>query len=155
MGALSPLMGIQSRYSGLPRGTAVSPLTTYSKWWSRWGSNPRPPDCEPGALPIELLPHAPFMAKVRTLGDENATHDFQSCTFDHSVISPQYRKLHGGEGGFEPSGDLTATTVSRPPRSTTPHLSTIFFSYVYEQKRPSTARHFRPPTAHLAPHSDD
>ena len=25
-------------------------------WWSRWGSNPRPPDCEPGALPTELLP---------------------------------------------------------------------------------------------------
>ena len=27
------------------------------KWWSRWESNPRPPDCEPSALPTELLPH--------------------------------------------------------------------------------------------------
>ena len=27
-------------------------------WWSRWGSNPRPPHCERGALPTELLPHA-------------------------------------------------------------------------------------------------
>ncbi len=26
-------------------------------WWSRRGSNPRPPHCERGALPTELLPH--------------------------------------------------------------------------------------------------
>ncbi len=26
-------------------------------WWSRRGSNPRPPHCERGALPAELLPH--------------------------------------------------------------------------------------------------
>jgi hypothetical protein len=70
-------MGIRSRYSGLRvQGTANSPSSTTSnqslanqhpvrgnpagapgrKWWSRWGSNPRPPDCEPGALPTELLP---------------------------------------------------------------------------------------------------
>src|ERR1700710_2315292 len=27
------------------------------KWWSRRDSNPRPPRCERGALPAELLPH--------------------------------------------------------------------------------------------------
>ncbi len=26
-------------------------------WWSWGGLNPLPPDCEPGALPIELQPH--------------------------------------------------------------------------------------------------
>ena len=26
-------------------------------WWSIGGSNPWPPDCEPGALPAELIPH--------------------------------------------------------------------------------------------------
>ena len=25
-------------------------------WWRRWDSNPRPPGCKPGALPIELRP---------------------------------------------------------------------------------------------------
>ena len=27
------------------------------KWWTRRGSNPRLPDCEPGALPAELRAH--------------------------------------------------------------------------------------------------
>jgi hypothetical protein len=31
--------------------------TSCSNWWSRRGSNPRPPHCERGALPAELLPH--------------------------------------------------------------------------------------------------
>jgi hypothetical protein len=26
-------------------------------WWTRWDSNPRPPRCERGALPAELLAH--------------------------------------------------------------------------------------------------
>ena len=26
-------------------------------WWRRRGSNPRPSDCEPDALPAELRPH--------------------------------------------------------------------------------------------------
>ncbi len=30
---------------------------TRVKWWSRRDSNPRPPRCERGALPAELLPH--------------------------------------------------------------------------------------------------
>ena len=29
-----------------------------SRWWSRWGSNPRPQHCERCALPTELRPHA-------------------------------------------------------------------------------------------------
>ena len=40
------------------------------------------------------------------------THDFQSCTFDHSAISPQkYFNLDGGEGGIRTHGDHTATPV--------------------------------------------
>src|SRR3954465_8469366 len=27
------------------------------EWWTRWDSNPRPPRCERGALPAELLAH--------------------------------------------------------------------------------------------------
>ena len=40
------------------------------------------------------------------------THDFQSCTFDHSAISPQkHYTLNGGEGGIRTHGDHTATPV--------------------------------------------
>ncbi len=75
------------------------------KWWSRWESNPRPLECDSSALPTELLPHRIRKTGgergIRTLGDAtNATHDFQSCTFDHSVISPD-----GGEGGIRTHGD--------------------------------------------------
>ena len=40
------------------RGAPLSPrLRSMGKiWWSRRGSNPRPPHCERGALPAELLP---------------------------------------------------------------------------------------------------
>src|SRR5262245_32894793 len=34
---------------GLPRRTV-----DFVSWWTAGGSNPRPPDCEPGALPAEL-----------------------------------------------------------------------------------------------------
>ena len=27
-------------------------------WWTTWDSNPRPPHCERGALPTELVAHA-------------------------------------------------------------------------------------------------
>ena len=33
--------------------------TDESVWWSRWDSNPRPPDCQSSALPTELRPHPP------------------------------------------------------------------------------------------------
>ena len=36
----------------------VISLLIYHIWWRRRGLNPRPPDCEPGALPAELRPHA-------------------------------------------------------------------------------------------------
>ena len=48
---------------------------------------------------------------IRTLGTISGTHDFQSCTFDHSDISPKIRNAftvqsflrHKTErGGFEP-----------------------------------------------------
>ncbi len=29
----------------------------YPQWWTGWGSNPRPPHCERGALPTELPAH--------------------------------------------------------------------------------------------------
>ena len=36
---------------------ASQPQSTGGAWWSRTGSNRRPPACKAGALPIELRPH--------------------------------------------------------------------------------------------------
>ena len=36
---------------------ASQPQSTGDAWWSRTGSNRRPPACKAGALPIELRPH--------------------------------------------------------------------------------------------------
>jgi hypothetical protein len=51
---------------------------------------------------------------IRTLGVLAHTHDFQSCTFGHSVTSPiQYpthcKQWFGGEGGIRTRGRLTPT----------------------------------------------
>jgi hypothetical protein len=42
---------------------------TREKWWSRRDLNPRPPRCERGALPAELLPHCQveFYAEMTVL----------------------------------------------------------------------------------------
>src|SRR5687767_6875401 len=42
-------------------------VTSRFYWWSRWGSNPRPPHCERGALPTELLPHTVKAGIIRHL----------------------------------------------------------------------------------------
>ena len=36
------------------RATARPPEAAQKHWWMAWGSNPRPPHCERGALPTEL-----------------------------------------------------------------------------------------------------
>ena len=56
------------------------------------------------------------------------THDFQSCTFDHSVISPQ-SLLHkmAERVGFEPTVTVQPHWFSRPARSTTPAPLPILF----------------------------
>ena len=38
------------------------------KWWSGWGSNPRPSHCERDALPAELPPHVDCIARLRRKG---------------------------------------------------------------------------------------
>src|SRR3954467_8931117 len=34
-------------------------ICNYLKWWSLWGSNPRPLECDSSALPAELKPRVP------------------------------------------------------------------------------------------------
>jgi hypothetical protein len=48
-----------------PRGK--TPWLLRSSWWSRWGSNPRPPECHSGALPTELRPHMTLIEKPSPL----------------------------------------------------------------------------------------
>ncbi len=46
-------------------GRRDSLFLSEKKWWSRRDSNPRPPRCERGALPTELLPHDIADIRVR------------------------------------------------------------------------------------------
>ena len=46
---------------GVPRGPteeieAARKSSVRLQWWRRWESNPQPPACKAGALPIELRP---------------------------------------------------------------------------------------------------
>ena len=44
----------------------IGPKTRYRDWWSRTGSNRRPPACKAGALPTELRPQSDIAYHVRT-----------------------------------------------------------------------------------------
>jgi hypothetical protein len=48
---------------------------------------------------------------IRTLGTVSRTHDFQSCTFDHSVTSPgvQLKRFHASVGSAKGRHKATAT----------------------------------------------
>jgi hypothetical protein len=63
---------------------------------------------------------------IRTLGTLARTHDFQSCTFGHSVISPERRELH-----YHDSGKSVASALSGPPidlNTTDPHVPSAFLA---------------------------
>src|SRR5690606_15054711 len=59
-------------------------------------------------IPPETLPRSGSgEGGIRTRGTLAGTHDFQSCTFDHSVTSPWL--YHGGESGIRTHGTLAGT----------------------------------------------
>ena len=47
----------------------LSSIFVFKAWWSRAGSNRRPPRCERGALPAELLPRQAAICKWQNLFD--------------------------------------------------------------------------------------
>src|SRR5438067_12829868 len=55
LGGWRPVAFVQMKS---PTDTAVG---LRGDWWRRGGSNSRPPHCERGALPAELLPHQPII----------------------------------------------------------------------------------------------
>ena len=46
-----------SNYANKKQEIIIRRMKFLKNWWSRAGSNRRPPTCEAGALPTELLPH--------------------------------------------------------------------------------------------------
>jgi hypothetical protein len=46
-------------------------------WWTAGGSNPRPPDCEPGALPAELAAHGEMTALYRSARNVSSCYYLQ------------------------------------------------------------------------------
>ena len=53
-----PLNRLSVSLSLLPHGRNET-----DRWWNQWGSNPQPPACRAGALPVELWPHT----RLRTI----------------------------------------------------------------------------------------
>ena len=47
-----------------PVGTFYAPGYPVNQWWNQWGSNPQPPACRAGALPIELWPQIIWKTKA-------------------------------------------------------------------------------------------
>ena len=76
IGALNPIIGWRipilsknlSSHRPLNRLSVSLSLLPYGRnetdlWWNQWGSNPQPPACRAGALPVELWPHT----RLRTI----------------------------------------------------------------------------------------
>ena len=53
----SPGLRTKTAYKRERRPSRIGAKLLIIKWWSRTGSNRRPPECHSGALPIELRPH--------------------------------------------------------------------------------------------------
>ena len=58
MRSSDPLPSSDRRMSAAGRAALAWIEIRSGDWWSRTGSNRRPPECHSGALPIELRPHA-------------------------------------------------------------------------------------------------
>ena len=54
-----------------------------TNWWSRGGSNSRPPHCERGALPAELRPHATQSVYTRV----TSRYQVMAARTFHDIIS--------------------------------------------------------------------
>lgn len=68
------------------------------RWWRRRGLNPRPPRCERGALPTELLPHLE--------GDHflQFASRCQKKTSSRATRTPENRCARGERQGAKPHG---------------------------------------------------
>jgi hypothetical protein len=68
------------------------------RWWRRRGLNPRPPRCERGALPTELLPHRE--------GDHflQFASRCQKKTSSRATRTPEKRCARGERQGAKPHG---------------------------------------------------
>ena len=60
---------------------------TESEWWSRSGSNRRPPECKSGALPAELRP--PYM-----VGSNRPFNELMEVKNFQSQLQKQGRQKH-------------------------------------------------------------
>src|SRR5260370_30062432 len=94
------------RASSLTVKTRAAPVLKYCKsfemWWTRGDSNPRPPRCERGALPAELLAHEQQIDFSKGVG---------AC--QHAFAGPQTKR---------------AQHLSRPRRDAAPDLKRLQYS---------------------------
>ncbi len=62
-------------------------------WWTRRGSNPRPPRCERGALPAELRAHVRFLERLFPLSGHPKNFGFLRCFMDHLLSQLSYEPI--------------------------------------------------------------
>ena len=68
--------------------TGVRPMPV---WWSIGGSNPWPPDCEPGALPAELIPRAiKYLRLYTAVGKMSTVFSLFAVIFKHYCAFAQW-----------------------------------------------------------------
>src|SRR5207245_11459610 len=88
----------------------MSPGRTKGFWWTRGDSNPRPPRCERGALPAELLAHEQHVKfSKRLMPCQRAV--FRGRALSHRIplarlkcVSPKRRLEMAARLGGEPAG---------------------------------------------------
>ena len=81
-------------------------------WWTTWDSNPRPPHCERGALPTELVAHYHKRAKPTTASCADEQLQYSRCPQPNST--PLYSKKCATSG----TGERPKTPDILSPRPT-------------------------------------
>ena len=66
----------------------MTSILLYTRWWSRTGSNRRPPACKAGALPAELRPLIPGEGMVGLGGLEPPTSRLSSARSNQLSYKP-------------------------------------------------------------------
>ena len=85
-------------------------------WWSRTGSNRRPPACKAGALPIELRPRVMFtkIAKSEIISD--LLHAYWLCQFAFAALHfGKSKRQLVGLGRLELPTSRLSGVRSKPP----------------------------------------
>lgn len=102
--------------------------------WSRAESNRRPPDCDSGALPTELLPQN-FRGTRRDGEGERSGLDHAGPSGHHPFVPGPVSRFSTERVGFEPTVHMVNTRSPGVPIQPLSHLSQVFMPFVAAEFR--------------------